>query len=234
MALNPYTLNHLYEKGILDYVPTDLGANVGLNLPVSPTYSMTNPYLDMATQGGLYQRAINTGDSFTPINTYNGIGSMSNAGGFNTFFGNGVGASNNSSIANTFGFNNNIGSNSNAGIYNSFIGNGVGDNYNGGGFKIFGGFADTQNNLQSGAYKTMAIINNTPRFVLGLIAGAIGVGSLMIMFKKGKKPDKKTQKSFLSKLNPFNWFKKTKQPTQVQKTSSSSKLNPRNWFKKKN
>ena len=214
MALNPYTLNHLYEKGILDYVPADLAVNI----PLSPLPAMSNPYMDMAMQGGLYQNSISGADSFTSMNnnfgvqpitgTYNGIGSMSNAGGMNTFLGNGVGVQNNSSISNTFGFNSNIGVNSNAGFYNSFAGNGVGEQYQGGGMNIFGGFADTKNNIKSGFYKTAAIVNNTPRVVLGLLASAIGIGGIMLAFKKGKKPPKTQNTSFLSKLNPLNWIKK--------------------------
>lgn len=209
MALNPYTLNHLYEKGILDYVPTDLGITVPVN------YSTANPYMNMATQGALYQNAINGTDTFTlgsNVN-YNGgytsqIGSMSNAGGLNSFIGNGIGTNNNSSILNSFGFNPNIGTNSNAGVSNSFIGNGIGQNYNGGGLKIFGGFGDTQNGIQSGLYKTAAIINNTPKLILGLIAGGIGALGIMAAFKRGKKPPKVSNSSFLSKLNILNRFKK--------------------------
>ena len=213
MALNPYTLNHLYEKGILEYVPTDLGVNI----PLSPLAAMSNPYMDMAMQGGLYQGAINSTDTFTPMNnygvqpiagTYNGIGSMSNTGVMNTFLGNGVGVQNNSSISNTFGFNSNIGSNSNAGFYNSFTGNSVGEQHPGGGMNILGGFTDTKNNIKSGFYKTAAVVNNTPKVVLGLLASAIGAGGIMLAFKRGKKPPKTQNTSFLSKLNPLNWRKK--------------------------
>lgn len=51
MSVSPYTLEGLYNKGVLDYVPYELcnGANVSsLNV-------VQNPYLDMAKQGGLYQ-----------------------------------------------------------------------------------------------------------------------------------------------------------------------------------
>ena len=221
MALNPYTLNHLYEKGILDYVPTDLAVGA----PVVQMNAPMTPYLNSAMQGNLYQNSINGSDMFTPTFTphpeispsqnlnynqgsYGFAGSMSNAGGLNTFLGNGIGRNNNSSIANTFGFN--IGSNSNAGVYNSFFGNGTGDQYNGGGLNTFGGFSDTQNSIKSGAYKTMAVINNTPKFLLGLLAGGLGLGAIMYGFKRGKKPPKTPHTSFLSKLNPLNWFKKKK------------------------
>ena len=205
MALNPYTLNHLYEKGILEYVPTDLGVSVLPGVLNTPA----NPYLDMAMQGGLYQNAIGGSDTFTSgVNNYvaygangsnianNGgypqqIGSLSNAGGMSTFNGVGVGIQNDNSVAKTFGF-----------------ANGIGEQYQGGGLNVFGGFSDTQNNMKNGFYKTAAIINNTPRFVLGLLAGAIGIGAVTMAFKKGKKPPQKPNTSFLAKLNPKNWFKK--------------------------
>ena len=202
MALNPYTLNHLYEKGILEYVPTDLGVNI----PMGTLNTPTNPYFDMAKQGGLYQSAINGNDTFTHgVNNFvaygaNGanittpqIGSQSNTGGLNTFLGYNVGTQSNNTTANTLGF-----------------GNGIGEQYQGGGLNIFGGFTDTQNGIRNGFNKTAQIINNTPRFILGLLAGAIGIGGIMMAFKKGKKPAKTPHTSFLSKLNPINWFKKNK------------------------
>ena len=202
MALNPYTLNHLYEKGILEYVPTDL---IG-GMPIAPMMPAANPYLDMAKQGGLYQNSINSNDTFTHgVNNFaaygaNGtnistpqIGSQSNAGGLNTFLGYNVGTQNNNTTANTLGF-----------------GNGIGEQYQGGGANIFGGFADTQNGIRNGFNKTAQIINNTPRFVLGLLAGVIVVTGIMKAFKKGKKPPQTSHSNFLSRLNPVNWFKKNK------------------------
>jgi len=216
MALNPYTLNHLYEKGILEYVPTDLG----ISIPLAPMQPMSNPYLDLAIQGNLYQNSVSGTDTFTSLNNnistqsinnnYNGIGSMSNAGGINSFIGNGIGAQNNSSIPNNFGFNNTIGKNSNAGFYNSFMGNGVGEQHRGeGGIKVLGNFSDVENGLKGGINKGAAIINNTPKVLLGLLAGAIGTIGIMSAFKKGKKPPK-TGNSFIAKCNPLNWFKKKK------------------------
>lgn len=199
MALNPYTLNHLYEKGILEYVPTDL---IG-GMPIAPMTPVTNPYLDMAMQGGLYQSAVNANDTFTHgINNFvaygaNGenittpqIGSNSNVGGLNTFLGYNVGTQNSNTAAGTLGF-----------------GNGVGEQYQGGGLNIFGGFSDTQNGLRNSFNKTAEIVNRTPRFVLGLLASAIGIGGIMLAFKKGKNPSATSHSGFLSKLNPKNWFK---------------------------
>ena len=186
MALNPYTLYHLYEKGILEYVPADLAAGV----PVSPMMQMSNPYLDMAQQGGLYQSHGMHNDSFqfsvNPVQSQPQIGSLSQTGGMNTFNGTGIGAY------------------SQAGGENTFGGVGIGAYSQTGSINTFGGFADTQNNIINGYYKTKSIIDRTPKFVLGLAAAGIGILGLKAGFGRfGKKAAKKT--SFLSKLNPFNW-----------------------------
>ena len=52
----------------------------------------------------------------------------------------------------------------------------------------------------------MSAANQTPKPILGIIAGAIGLTAIVMAFKTGKKPAK-TQSGFLSKLNPMNWFK---------------------------
>ncbi len=217
MALNPYTLYSLYDKGILEYVPTDLmmGTPMGAMMP------MSNPYLDMAKQGGLYQNHGAYSDSFQAtgiqspyVQNYQSygnvsgapaqIGSLSNAGGMTTFNGYGVGAQSVNTTAGAFGFNGTTGAYSNAGGMNTFNGYGVGTQSQAGVINSFGGFSDTQNNLQSGFNKTMAVINNTPKFILGVIGAVIGVGALMHAFKRGKKPPKtETHTSFLTKLNPF-------------------------------
>ncbi len=186
MALNPYTLYHLYEKGILDYVPTDLAAGV----PVSPMMPMNNPYLDMAQQGELYQNHGIHNDSFrfsvNPVQSQVQIGSLSQTGGMNTF--NGVG----------------IGAYSQAGGENTYNGVGIGAYSQAGGTNTFGGFTDVQNNLTNGYYKTKSVIDRTPKLILGLAAAGIGILGLKAGFGRfGKKAAKKS--SFLSKLNPFNW-----------------------------
>ena len=222
MALNPYTLYHLYDKGILEYVPTDLmmGTPMGAMMP------MSNPYLDMAMQGGLYQNHGMANDSFqmsgvqspyvqnyqsnpTVGNGITQIGALSNAGGLNTFNGYGVGTQSAASIPGAFGFNGNIGAYSDSSVLNTFNGHGVGSQSQAGGLNTFGGFTDTQNNISGGFNKMMTIVDRTPKVVLGLFAGAIGIGSLILAFKKGKKPATTTHStSFWSKLNPKNWFKK--------------------------
>ena len=196
MALNPYTLYHLYEKGILDYVPDDLTTGV----PVAPMMSMSNPYLDMAQQGGLYQNHGMYNDSFqysgiqspymgdiNPVPYQTEIGALSQAGGMNTFNGVGIGAYNQS------------------GGMNTYNGVGIGAYNQAGGMNAFGGFGDTQNSLTNGYYKTKSIIDRTPKFVLGLAAAGIGILGLKAGFGRlfGKKATKKA--SFMSKLNPMNW-----------------------------
>ena len=205
MALNPYTLYSLYEKGILDYVPTDLTAPT----PMGAMMPMNNPYLDMAMQGGLYQNHGTCADSFQmsspySINTqsygnitngYSQLGALSNAGGVTAFNGYGVGTK------------------SNAGGMNAINGYGVGIQSPAGFENAVGGFADVQNSINNGINTTTSVINRTPKLILGLAAGAIGVLGLMAAFKRGKKPPKTSANntSLWSKLNPKNWslFKKS-------------------------
>lgn len=222
MALNPYTLNHLYQNGILDYVPTDLlmGTPMGTMMP------MNNPYLDMAKQGGLYQNHGTATDSFhssyTPAytpqyhqsasasansyvgaNSYNAngsynygpvqIGSKSNAGGMATFNGYNVGTYNRNGVASAFGADGSVGAYSATG-----------------GLNTIGGMADTQNNIASGVNKTVSLVSNTPKLLLGVLAGAIGTIGIVSAFKHGKKPKTTHNSGFLSKLNPLNWFRKNK------------------------
>ena len=194
MALNPYTLYSLYDKGILEYVPTDLAGGT----PMGAMMPMSNPYLDMAQQGGLYQNHGMSCDSFQITSPYANIqgsttgitqvqpGALTNTGVVNSFLGNNVGVYSQAGVANSFGFNGTIGSQTNAGIANSF---------------------GIQSSISNGVNKTMSIIDRTPKFVLGLVAGAIGLTAIVKGLKHGKKP--KTT-SFWSKLNPLNWFKKKK------------------------
>ena len=222
MALNPYTLNHLYQNGILDYVPTDMMMGTPMGGVLTP---MNNPYMSMAQQGALYQNHGMAADSFhssfTPAytpnnyssvsapsnayvgaNNYNGynngmvqIGARSNAGGLNTFNGYGIGAYNNNGIGSAIG------------EYGSF-----GSQTNAGGVNTFGGFTDVQNNINGGINKVSAVVSNTPKLVLGILAGVIGYIGIAALFKKGKKPAKVTgsNSSFWSNLNPLNWFRKNK------------------------
>ena len=199
MALNPNTLYHLYEKGILEYVPTELMSGT----PVAPLMPMNNPYLDMAQQGNLYQNHGMYNDYFQPsgvqsahaaqsgsyIQPQTQIGSLSQTGGMNAFSGVGVGTLSQNDAAGQFGFNNTIGANSQAG-----------------GTNIFGGFADTQNRLANGYYQTKSVIASTPKFILGLGAAAIGILGLKYGFKNLFRHKKSANSTgFLSKFNPMNW-----------------------------
>ncbi len=237
MAVNPNTLYHLYQNGILDFVPADLAmpSPVGISTPV------TNPYLDMAKQGGLYQSAGMTTDSFQSAYNYdseahssrhnygasagqNNISGTYNYGGqgynaniqagfqSNTGFtgmlnGYGVGAYNNNGIATALGESGSIGSMSQTGGLNSLSGFGVGTAYGENGVNSANGLLGVQNGISSGFNKTMSIINSTPRLVLGVIAGVIGVTGIVLALKRGKKPPKTNTSNtgFWSKLNPLNW-----------------------------
>lgn len=176
---NPYTLNHLYFQGILDYVPYDLcGGAV-----VSPMNAMQNPYLNAAQQGALYQNNGKYSD-FVEIGLGNNIGVNSNAG------------------SNAYGLQD-IGLESNAGA-NAYGLSGVGTQSQTGGINAWGGMSDVQN----GIAKTTAFFDSIPKFVKGLVAGTLMIGSLALVFKSGKKPTPTNNTSFLSKLKPTNWFKK--------------------------
>ena len=203
MALNPYTLYHLYEKGILEYVPVDLMGGT----PVAPMMPVTNPYLDMAQNGDLYQNYGMNNDTFTynqgiqspytnqpsnPIPAHTTIGVASQAGGLNTF--NGVG----------------IGGYSQAGGMNTFNGVGIGGQNQNGSMDILGGVGTVGNGLANGYNRTISAIDRVPRFILGLAAAAIGIIGLKHAFKGGKIFGKKNVNnsdtgSHLSKLNPKNW-----------------------------
>ena len=128
MAINAYTLNHLYQNGILDYVPADLL----MPTPIGTMIPMSNPYLDMAKQGNLYQTHGCTTDSFhssyTPAYTPNNYQSVSTGSNYGATIGN----YNQSSSYNYNGYDSavygsaQIGSKSNAGGLNSFRGYGIG------------------------------------------------------------------------------------------------------------
>ena len=76
MAVNPYTLNHLYQNGILDYVPTDLCSGVN----VSALTPAMNPYMQNAMQGELYQNYTVGDDKYTPSVNLNNPENQSQAG----------------------------------------------------------------------------------------------------------------------------------------------------------
>lgn len=204
MAVNPYTLAHLCEKGILD------GADIAmLNAPTIPAMPIGNQYLNTAMQGSLYQNHGMLCDSFhsnyspayvpsypksVTTGGYNGmpaqIGSMSNAGGMNAFNGYGVGIYSNNNTFTALREDGFTGSQSRAS-----------------GVNAFGGFSDTQNNISSGFDKTMSVIDKTPKAVWGILAGVIGVTGIALALKGRKKVDLTNESSgFMSKLK--FWKKK--------------------------
>ena len=119
MSVSPYTLNNLYNQGIIDYAPYDLAG--GMN--VSSLNAMQNPYMNMAMSGAMYQNYGMYGDAFTPMG-YNSIGQFSNAG-MNAFGTQDIGTYSQAGM-NAFGVSG-IGTHSNAGM-----------NAYGGGVKEFG------------------------------------------------------------------------------------------------
>ena len=211
MAVNPYTLNHLYKNGILDYVPSDLLVGTPVGSVLTP---MANPYMNLAQQGALYQNHGMSADSFhssfTPAYTPNDYRSVSNS-------------------ANSY-----VGMNNYNGYNNGMYQNGVQTNYSNpfygytnGYSKIgqvgnigdrptdpnkidaYNDFSNLGNNISGGINKVSNVVNNTPKLILGVIAATIGLIGIASLFKRGKKPtNTQNYASFLSKLNPMNWFKK--------------------------
>ena len=191
---NPYTLNHLYSQGILDYVPYDLCGNT----VVAPMNGTQNPYLNAAQQGSLYQNHGMYGDTVEFNLGNQNIGAQSQAGGANAFgFGN-IGAQSQAGGANALGFGN-IGAQSQAGGANALGFGNIGTQSQAGGANAWGGFSDAQN----GVSKAAATFNSIPNFVKGVAAGFLMIGSVALVLKRGKKPVQTEQQGFFSKLNPF-------------------------------
>lgn len=183
MAVNPYTLNHLYSNGILDYVPYDLAGGVN----VSSLNAMQNPYMMSAMQGSLYQNYGNNADSFVQnSNGIQGYGTQTNAG-MNGFGMQGIGDYSHAGM-NGFGVQG-IGTNSQAGI------NGFG-----------GGFGGLGQDVSNGVKNTAGFLGSLPNTVKGIASAAILIGAAALCLKGKKKPPV----SEGSKWNPVNWFKKTK------------------------
>lgn len=185
-----YSLQNLYNQGILDYVPTELAS--GPN--VSSLNGMQNPYLNMAAQGNLYQTAGMTPDSFSHSGANLGFqdGGHANAGYIggqagNGFYGAGMNAF--GGVNGNLGFNNpQAGLNGFGGVNGNVLTNNSQAGING-----FGG----------GFGKLGQAVSNTPSMIKGLIAGGIIIGTTMLCLKKGKKAPVKVQhqnSGFLSKL----------------------------------
>lgn len=188
-----YSLQNLYNQGILDYVPAELASAPN----VSSLAGMQNPYLNMAMQGNLYQSAGMAPDSFSYANaginaiTQDGTAGHANAG----YVGGNAGGGYYTAGLNGFG-----GVNGNVGFNNPQAGiNGLGGvngnvltNNSQAGINGFGG----------GFGKLGQAISNTPNSIKGLLAAGLIIGTAALCLKRGKKPPvKQSQTSnFFSKL----------------------------------
>lgn len=188
-----YSLQNLYNQGILDYVPVELASAPN----VSSLAGMQNPYLNMAMQGNLYQSAGMAPDSFSYANaginaiTQDGTAGHANAG----YVGGNAGGGYYTAGLNGFG-----GVNGNVGFNNPQAGiNGLGGvngnvltNNSQAGINGFGG----------GFGKLGQAISNTPNSIKGLLAAGLIIGTAALCLKRGKKPPvKQSQTSnFFSKL----------------------------------
>ncbi len=98
MSVNSFTLNNLYNQGILDYVPFELcnGSNVSL------MNGMQNPYLQNAQHGALYQNHGQNDSVEIGLGVQN-IGAQSAAGGVNAYGLNNIGSKSTAGGANAWG-----------------------------------------------------------------------------------------------------------------------------------
>lgn len=212
MSINAFTLNNLYNNGILDYVPYELTSGmVGTNLqPLSnpyrtivAQYNGTDSFIPQYNENSTNQNYINSGDTFIrntmgPNNYIN----QNISGGINAFDG-GIGFN---SSAGLNGFDGGIGLKSN--IDSNSLNN-LGFNSQGGMNAFDRGAGNLGNSFSQGVSNFVNNVNRTPSFVKGLISGTILLGGLLLCFKTKKKPiTPKTNNSFLSKINPLKIFKK--------------------------
>ena len=238
MALNPNTLQNLYNKGLLDYVPQDLMAEAYMSQAGAAMTMMSNPYLEMAKQGGLYQSAGSMNDSFnyTGGNNYSVSNITSNFNTENSYPG--ANASNYRSTG--YLDNSYIGSKSTVGssmfsasgiggkspsLWNMFSAKGVGSKTpNGSGmFGQGGGIGEqsmtgdinsygfgTQGNVQNGINNSVGKVLNTFNGLSGFVKGllALGIGIVGLKLAFGGKKASSSGSGFLSKLNIFKRIKK--------------------------
>ena len=160
MVVNPYTLQHLYNNGIIDYVPQGLVGNVNTMM----LNSMQNPYLNLAKQGALYN-GYDERDCFyrnnlatqpiidSEIGSHNTSGVMQNYG-----FEKGIGIHANYGVTDFYGSSSNIGVNSNDSFSNPYASYAK-ENIN-----------DKESNMKNSWLK-------------GALAGTIIVGTLALLFK---------------------------------------------------
>lgn len=173
MAVSPYTLNNLYNQGIIDYVPYDLvNTNIG--------GMSAQAYMNSAMQGAMYQNHGMMQDQFTPTQTYS-----------------------NPQVSALGGLNNNIVSNNPEAGMNGFggiNGNTFFNNQQAGVEGFGGGFG------KLGA-QTSSFVNSIPKSVLGIVSGALVIGTCVLCLKGRKKPPVQKE-GFMSKLK--FWKKKNK------------------------
>lgn len=195
MTINPYILNGLYQQGIIDYVPMDLGFAPNVS---SMNYVSGEQYMKSAMQGAMYQNYASGQDLYTrnysqQIGTHSsaadnaltlqGIGARANSG-ITALGAPGIGAQAPSGM-NALGFSN---VNSQYNVHEGAL----------------GGFSDVKRSFN----QTMTAIHNTPDIVKGVVSTLIAGAGLYLFLKKGKKPAKKP--SSPSMFNPVNWFKTSK------------------------
>lgn len=202
MSVSPYTLNNLYNQGILDYAPYDL-CNSGIN--VSSLNGISNPYLNTAMQGTQFQNYGNTPDCFCASGNYG----MEN----NPYLSNGTGVISTATIGskstagqNAYGLQG-IGDMSNAGL-NAYGIDGIGAKAPSQ-INAWGGFGDVERDFSDGFSNASSFWQRIPTPIKGIAAAGMMLGAVAISLKTKKKPPE-AKTSFFSKLNPVNWFKKTK------------------------
>ena len=194
MAISQYTLTDLYNKGLIDYVPSDLCYTPAMTT-MSPA---VNPYLSMAQTGNLYQKYGSSGDTFST----QAIGNNNNrwAGwAYNTT----ETGSQSNNFQNMFGFD------GTGSQYMGDAGQNTGSLNQMTVASMHGGFGDVKRNLSEGVDKLSSI----PKAVVNIASAIILFGTGYLLLRRGKKPkvpqEAKTGFNW-SKLNPLNWFRKSK------------------------
>lgn len=221
MAINSFTLNNLYNNGILDYVPYELCSTS----PISNMQPLQNPYSNLvAEEKGNFQSYNN--DTFSKNNnSYNQNlnFSQNNQGVMTSGMYGGDSFFNNSLYSGSMEQNNNGLFSTTNPSYQTIPGLGLvgqnGDNglglikdFQGNNINTLNNPPQSMMNLNTNLTNHMknatSFINQTPNFVKGLISGTLLLGTLLFCLKRGKKAPTQTQKSFWSKLNPMNLLKK--------------------------
>ena len=245
MAINQFTLNNLYSKGILDYVPYDLYTTA----PVGSMQALKNPYTNVVSD---YKNILGNNIQALGADTFVS-GSSGDSG---SFVGNNVGYSygNNGVVTtgtyggdsfqssagmNGFGLAG-IGTHSQAGL-NGFGNNGIGIQSSAGmnGLGIIGFNADSNAGVNGFGNQNIGAESNA-----GINAFGGGFGKLGDMVSNGTKNAFSAVESAPTVLKGlvagtivfatlYSCLKRGKKPKVTQKPSFWAKLNPKNWFKKK-